>query len=85
MKRGRPTVRIEVQREIIEVLSSKNVPMTTSSIANAISKKLGKKVSWNTIEKYINELVAMDKVSPIVLPHSKLEGKDGLTVYTIKK
>lgn len=85
MKRGRPTVRIEVQREIIEVLSSKNVPMTTSSIANAISKKLGKKVSWNTIEKYINELVAMDKVSPIVLPHSKQEGKDGLTVYTIKK
>lgn len=85
MKRGRPTARIETQKEIIEVLSSANIPMTISSITKNISKKLNRRISWNTVEKYIKELVAMDKITPITLPHSKTEGKDGLTVYILKE
>lgn len=85
MKRGRPTVRIKIQKEIIEALSSTNLPMTVSSVARDISTKLNRRVSWNTIEKYIKELVAMDKVAPITLPHSKKSGETGLVVYTVKK
>ena len=85
MKRGRPSIRIEIQKEIMNVLAFSNVPMTISSIAKLISKKLNRRVSWNTVEKYIKELVTMDRVSPITLPHSKKEGKDGLTVYVLKK
>ncbi len=84
MKRGRPNVRREIQKEIINVLSTKNIPMTTSNIAREISKKLNKRVSWNTVEKYIKELVNMDKVTPIQLPHSKKQGERGLTLYKLK-
>lgn len=85
MKRGRPSTRLEIQKEVIEALSSTNMPITISSIAREISKKLGRSVSWNTVQKYIEELIAMDKVSPIHLPHSKKAGETGLVVYTLKK
>jgi predicted transcriptional regulator len=85
MKRGRPTIRIEVQKGIIEVLSSTSVPMNTSSITKNISKKLNKNLSWNTVQKYLDELVKLGKIQTIKLPHSKQEGKEGLTLYTLKK
>lgn len=85
MKRGRPTVRIEIQKEIVEVLSSTNIPMTTSSITKNISRKLNRRISWNTVEKYIRELVTMDRISPVPLPHSKKIGETGLVVYRLKK
>lgn len=85
MKRGRPTVRTEIQKEIIEALSSTNLPMTVSGMARNISTKLNRRISWNTIEKYTRELVAMDKVAPITLPHSKKSGESGLVVYTMKR
>jgi hypothetical protein len=54
-------------------------------LAKVISGKLNKTVSWNTIQKYLDELVKIDKVQPIPLPHSKIEGKNGLIVYQLKK
>lgn len=85
MKRGRPTARMDMHREIVEALSSMNTPMTTSGISRIITKKLNRRVSWNTIEKYVSELVAMERVTPITLPHSKEAGKTGLTVYALKR
>jgi hypothetical protein len=85
MKRGRPNTRVVVQDSIIEVLNSFSTPMTISALSKVISDKFSKQVSWNTVQKYMNELVEMDKVLPMDLPHSKLEGKVGLTVYQIKK
>jgi hypothetical protein len=45
--------------------------------------KLGRKVSWNTTHKYVQELVEVGKIRRIPLPHSKLEGRTGLTVYEL--
>ena len=85
IKRGRPTIRIEVQNSILNTLSEKGIPLTISALAKAISNKMQRTVSWNTIQKYIDELIAMGKIKPIDLPHSKDETKKGLTVYTINK
>ncbi len=85
MKRGRPSKRFLIQSEIVSLLSSSNIPLTTAFITKALSKKLNQNINWNTVEKYVKELVNNDKIQPIELPHSKKEGKKGLTVYTLKK
>ena len=84
MKRGRPHIRDIIQTSIIETLSSSSTPLTVSALAKIVSAKLNKTVSWNTVEKYLIELAGADKVRPIPLPHSKIEGKIGLTVYQLK-
>jgi hypothetical protein len=85
MKRGRPSKRNIIQSNIIEVLGSSSVPLTTSALRKIISEKLKQTISWNTIQKYINELTKLEKIQAIALPHSKKEGKKGLTVYILKK
>ena len=82
MKRGRPSLRHKIQPIILEVLQS-NIPMSVNSISKQVSIRMKRTISWNTVEKYLNELVMLDKVKSITLP--KLKGKKGLTVYTIKK
>lgn len=85
MKRGRPNIRRIVQGEITNILSKFNTPLAVSIISKEVSKMLNKPVSWNTVQKYIQELVESGIVQAIQLPHSKLENKPGLVVYTLKK
>lgn len=85
MKRGRPTVRVVLQKNIIEVLSKFQTPINISTLTNEISRNLNKQISWNTVEKYTRELVETGKVEPIQLPHSKNANKNGLVLYALKK
>ncbi|MBU5536947.1 MAG: hypothetical protein QW818_02855 [Candidatus Aenigmatarchaeota archaeon] len=85
MKRGRPNLRRIVQKEIIVILEKLSTPTTIAVISKEISKTLNRRISWNTVQKYIQELVESGKVQAIQLPHSKIENKSGLVVYTLKK
>lgn len=85
MRRGRPNVRTKTTSIILETLEKSQVPLTTSSIKNKLSEELKHELSWNTIQKYLNELIQTNKVNAINLPHSKTPGRTGLTVYTLKK
>ena len=85
MRRGRPNIRQLVQTNIISVLSDSKTPTTTSTLAKAISKNLNRKLSWNTVQKYLDGLIKIDRIEAVVLPHSKNENKTGLTVYILKK
>ncbi len=85
MKRGRPNIRNQIQPKILEILSKSNFPMNVSTICNHLSSEMKKPVNWNTVKKYLEELVKLDKVQAIPLPHSKEENKTGLIVYSIKK
>jgi len=85
MKRGRRSLREQVKSQILEILSNTRTPLTVSSIRALILKNFGKRLSWSTIEKYLDELVKARQVSSISLPHSKTRGKTGLTVYILKK
>jgi len=85
MKRGRPNVRNKVKLSILGTLEKAQVPLTTSSIKGIVSKELNQDFSWNTVQKYLNELMQTNKVSALNLPHSKISNKTGLTLYTLKK
>jgi len=85
MKRGRPNKRLKVQTTILESLQQMNAPLTISSMARLVSDRHNEQISWNTVRKYVNEMIATNKIEAVRLPHSKEEGKDGLTVYMLKR
>lgn len=85
MKRGRPDSRSKIKPLIVEAIKESRVPVGVNTIKKTIDKGMKQPVSWNTIKKYLDELVQTDTIQPITLPHSKIEKKDGLTVYTIKR
>ncbi|MEM5836144.1 MAG: hypothetical protein QXY24_01025 [Candidatus Aenigmatarchaeota archaeon] len=78
-------MRDEVKSKILEILSNTQTPLTISSIKMLIFENFNRNFSWNTIQKYLNELVEESKIIPIHLPHSRLKGKTGLTVYILKR
>lgn len=85
MKRGRPPIRQVIQSNLIQVLESSQIPMTTSSLTRFVSRGVNKSVSWNTVQKYLEELIQDEKVEAISLPHSKIEDREGLTMYVLKR
>ena len=84
MKRGRKKSRDEIAPLILEILSD-NMARSINSLMSEVSKRLCRKVSWNIVQKYLYELIEVGKVTGIATPHSKIEGKNGLTVYQLKK
>ena len=85
MKRGRPSIRNIMMTTIVDLLAQSQVPLTISVLARQSSQNLNRRISWNTAQKYLQELVELNKVQPIVLPHSKKDNAEGLTVYMLKK
>ena len=85
MKRGRRPLRKDIYSSIIEILEETNAPLTTFFISKTISQKINRKISWNTVQKYVQELVESGKIQAIQLPHSKIENGAGLVVYTLKR
>lgn len=85
MKRGRPNIRNRIKPLIVEIIGSNRLPTSVNNLKKGIDKELKKEISWNTVKKYLDELVKTDVIQPIILPHSKVEKKEGLTVYTIKR
>jgi len=85
MRRGRPAIRSLMHETLVTLLSESPVPLTISNLAKIASERTGRRLSWNTAQKYLQELVELNKVQPLVLPHSKKENEAGLTVYMLKK
>lgn len=85
MKRGRPNLRNSIKPLIVETISSSRVPKSVNSLKKDLELNLKKEISWNTVKKYLDELVKTDIIQPITLSHSKHEKKEGLTVYTLKR
>lgn len=42
-----------------------NIPQNIEAIRRHVSIKVGREVSWNTVKKYIDELIEMGKVEQI--------------------
>ena len=85
MKRGRPNIRKMIHSNLLEVLDNSPTPLTTSTLTKFVSKEVNRTVSWNTVQKYVNELIEQEKIQSVTLPHSKLDDRDGLTMYSLKK
>ena len=85
MKRGRPSKRSDVLKAILTILEKSGVPLTTSALSRLMAEELDIQTSWNTVQKYVRELVETNHIKPIPLPHSKKSGETGLVVYTLKR
>lgn len=85
MRRGRPNLRNVVKPLIVEIIETSRVPRSANSLKKDIEANLKKEISWNTVKKYLDELVKTDVVQPTILPHSKIDKKNGLTVYALKR
>lgn len=85
MKRGRPSKRSEIYNLIEEYFRLNQYPSNINRISNFILKTKNKRISWNTLKKYLEELVKLDKIKKIKLPHSKIREKEGLTLYYLDK
>jgi len=81
MKRGRPSKRYEIYALIEEYFSTNPYPSNVKKISEFISQRVGKTISWNTVKKYLEELVRIDKVKRIQTHHSKIPEKTGITLY----
>lgn len=85
MKRGRPNIRYKIQQEITTILSRFSTPVAISTIKKEVSQSVNREISWNTVQKYVQELVDSGRLQAIQLSHSKVENKEGLVLYTLKK
>lgn len=49
---------------LLSVLSEE-IPQNIEAIRRHVSIKVGKEISWNTVKKYIDELVEMGKIEKV--------------------
>ncbi|MEM0242993.1 MAG: hypothetical protein QXT34_00860 [Candidatus Aenigmatarchaeota archaeon] len=84
MKRGRPSKRFEIYELINEYFKENPYPSNVNKIAEFIFQKSNKKISWNTLKKYLEELVKIDRIKRIIPPHSKDSSKTGITLYYLE-
>lgn len=85
MKRGRRSMRNQIIPLIIEALKNASTPLNINSIKFYVSARMNRNLSWNTVMKYVKELIELGKVEAVPLPHSKNPNKFGLILYRLKK
>jgi len=68
MKRGRRDQSVEFKTAITKVIKSSKTPLTIEAIRSLVSQKKGRTVSWNTIYKYLEELVGEGIIKKTELP-----------------
>jgi len=61
---GRTPYRHFFRSLLLNILDS-HIPLNVEAIRRAVSIKLGKDVSWNTVRKYLEELVKEGKVEKV--------------------
>ena len=79
MKRGRPAMREQCRREILNVLADYRYPVTASTVMRLVEELRGRPLGWHTARKYLEELVAERLVLRQPLPAQ--QGRKPLVVY----
>jgi len=81
MKRGRPAMREEFRRDILNVLGEGQYgyPATATRVKRLLDARRMQKCGWDTVRKYLDELVAERLVLRQALPTHA--GRKPLVVY----
>ena len=79
MKTGRPAMRQEFRREILQVLSGYRYPATASTVKRLLDGRRLRPCGWDTVQKYLQELNVERLVIRQVLPSE--HGRKPLVVY----
>jgi predicted transcriptional regulator len=79
---GRRPVRFEIESKIMKTIDKTEVPVTCSFVKKEISNR--KKVHFDTVKKYLEELVQRNVLFKKTLPPTKKQHKRGMTLYSNK-
>jgi len=79
MKRGRPAMREEFRRDILNVLGGYQYPATASTVKSLLDARRMRPCGWRTVQKYLHELAAERLVLQQALPTQR--GRKPLVVY----
>ena len=79
MKRGRPAMREQYCREILDVLAVYRYPATASTVQRMLDARHLTPCGWDTVDKYLRELAADQLVIRETLPTER--GCKPLVVY----
>ncbi len=74
-KRG-PKPKTELKEEILRILRETERPLNIYSIQKKLQDRKPEGPSWNTVHKYIQELVSNDKIEEVKVT-------DGSTIYQV--
>ena len=80
MRRGRPTMREEFRREILDVLGGHEYPATASTVKRLLDQRRMRPCGRDTVRKYLRELVEDHVVARQTLP--TMRGRKPLVVYS---
>ena len=79
---GRRPIKFEVESKILRILDKTEVPVTCSYVRKEITKR--KKTHFDTVKKYLEDLVQRDVIFKKVLPPTKKQHRKGMTLYSKK-
>ena len=79
---GRRPIRFEIESKIMKILDKTEVPVTCSYVKKEISKR--KKVHFDTVKKYLEDLVLRNVIFKKNLPPTKKQHVKGMTLYSKK-
>lgn len=79
MKRGRPAMREQFRCEILNVLGDGQYPATVTTIKRLVDSRRLRACGWDTVRKYLEELVTERLVLRQPLPTQL--GRKPLVVY----
>ena len=79
MRQGRPAMREEFRRDILDVLAAYPYPVTIRTVKGLLDRRRARPCGWDTVQKYLQELVAERLVLRQALPTGR--GHRPLVVY----
>lgn len=81
---GRKPIRLPVQTAVIEILSNTDFPLSCNVLKKEIRKRSGKNIHFDTVKKYLDELVRKNMIFRKELPPAKKEHMKGTVLYSKK-
>jgi len=79
MKTGRPAMRRQFREHILNALSDHEYPATVTGLKRRVESQCGRPCGWDTVRKYLDELVAERLVMRQALPAEP--GRKPLELY----
>ena len=83
MRRGRPSMGRYFREEIVTLLGALRYPATTGTLMRSLEEMRGRRSSWHTIQKYLEQLCQERIVYRQALPTER--GRKPLVVYFLRR
>ena len=83
MRTGRPAMRAQFKDDILAVLAERPYPATVSSVKRYLDGRRARPCGWDTVRKYLDELVSERLVLRQALPAEP--GHKGLVVFMARR